>query len=94
MKNKLMILAAIFAFSFTSVSFSGLLDKKVELSTLPPIVQEAINRYAEDGKIESIEEERSKGDLAIYEVEVKKPDGSELEFKIDGNGKLIELERE
>lgn len=94
MKNKIMILLSIFAFSFAPLSYSGFLDKTVELSTLPPIVQEAINRYAEDGKIESIEEEKSKGELTIYEVEVKKPDGQELEFKIDENGKLIELERE
>ncbi len=93
MKNKLIMLFAI-ATLMASTSFAGLLDKKVDLSTLPSVVQETIKQHAQGGKIESIEEEGKKDGLKVYEVEVKKADGKEIEFKVDENGKLIEFEKD
>lgn len=78
---------------FAPVGSAGLLDKKVELSTLPPKVQETIKLNAQGGTIESIEQEKEKREVTIYEVEVKKPDGTEIEFKVDEKGSLIELEK-
>lgn len=90
------ILAATLAVLLTSTMlFAGLLDKDVSLSSLPPKVQEAIKQHAEGGTIKSIEEESSKKDgLKVYEVEVKNSAGKEIEFKVDENGKLLELERD
>ncbi|MCE7913445.1 MAG: PepSY domain-containing protein [Nitrosomonas sp. PRO4] len=89
----LVIVSFTAALFFASVSFAGLLDKKVELSTLPPKVQETIKLNAQGGTIKSIEQEKEKREVTIYEVEVKKPDGTEIEFKVDENGSLIELEK-
>ncbi len=79
---------------FSPLSLAGLLDKKVELSTLPPKVQETIKLNAQGGTIESIEQEKVKREVTVYEVEVKKSDGTEIEFKVDENGSLIELEKD
>ena len=79
---------------FSPPSLAGLLDKKVELSTLPPKVQETIKLNAQGGTIESIEQEKVKREVTVYEVEVKKSDGTEIEFKVDEHGSLIELEKD
>lgn len=94
--RKLNILSTFIAVSFvTTTSFAGLLDKDVDYATLPPEVQQAITQYAQGGTIESIEERLTKeDDLKVYKVEVKKADGTEIEFEVDAAGKLIELEKD
>ena len=82
------------ALLFTTTIFAGLLDKKVEFSSLPVKVQETIKQQAEGGKIESIEQEKMKKEVIVYEVEVKRPDGKEYEFKVDENGVILELEKD
>jgi len=57
MKIQSMVVGSILIVSVSSLSWAGLFDKDVELSSLPPKIQEAINRHAEGGKIESIEQE-------------------------------------
>lgn len=91
---KIRLVAAVMMLSFASLSFAGLLDKKVELSTLPAKAQNAINHHAQGGKIESIEEEKSDGKPTVYEVEVKKSDGKEFEFKVDEHGTLISKDKD
>lgn len=34
-----------------------------------------------------------KKEVIVYEVEVKRPDGKEYEFKVDENGVILELEK-
>lgn len=94
MKIRSMILVSVLVLSFSAVSWAGMFDKDVELSSLPPKVQEAIKQHAEGGKIESIEEEKSSGKPTVYEVEVKKSDGKELEFKVDENGALVSKDKD
>ena len=73
---------------------ADLLDKRVELSSLPRPVQEAIKQHSQGGNIKSIEEESSKKDgLKVYEVEVKNSAGKEIEFKVDETGKLLNLKK-
>lgn len=82
-------------FFFTTTVFAGLLDKDVELSTLPPVVQEAILQNTQGGDIKNVEERLTteKG-LKVYKVEVKKADGTEIEYEIDESGRLIDLEKD
>lgn len=35
-----------------------------------------------------------KKEVIVYEVEVKRPDGKEYEFKVDENGVILELEKD
>lgn len=94
MKKNLLTFACFITFSFSSTVFAGLLDKKVEFSSLPAKVQETIKQQAEGGKIESIEQEKMKKEVIVYEVEVKRPDGKEYEFKVDENGTILKLEKD
>lgn len=94
MKIRSMILGSVLVLSVNSLSWAGMFDKDVELSSLPPKVQDAINQHAQGGKIDSIEQEKSDGKLTVYEVEVKKPDGKEFEFKVDENGTLISMDKD
>lgn len=88
------VIAAAMMLSFASLSFAGLFDKKIELSTLPAKAQDAINHHAQGGKIESIEEDKSDGKPTVYEVEVKQSDGKEFEFKVDEHGTLISKDKD
>lgn len=94
MKKNLLTFACFITLSFSSTIFAGLLDKKVDFSSLPAKVQETIKQQAEGGKIESIEQEKMKKEVIVYEVEVKRPDGKEYEFKVDENGTILKLEKD
>ena len=94
MKIRSLLAGSILLLSVSSLSWAGIFDKDVELSSLPPKVQEAINQHAQGGKIDSIEREKSDGKLNVYEVEVKQADGKEFEFKVDENGTLISMDKD
>ncbi|MGV8711982.1 MAG: PepSY domain-containing protein [Nitrosomonas sp.] len=93
MKIRSLFAGSILLLSVSSLSWAGIFDKDVELTSLPPKVQEAINQHAQGGKIDSIEQEKSDGKL-VYEVEVKQADGKEFEFKVDENGTLISMDKD
>ena len=94
MKKSLPTFVCVTALLSSTTIFAGLLDKKVEFSSLPAKVQETIKQQAEGGKIESIKQEKMKKEVIVYEVEVKRPDGKEYEFKVDENGVIFELEKD
>ncbi|MCE7915315.1 MAG: hypothetical protein DYH15_11720 [Nitrosomonas sp. PRO4] len=89
MKIKSMIAGSILILSMSSFSLAGTYDKDVELSSIPQKVLKTINQHAQGGRIERIERETSDGKFTVYEVEVKKADGKEFEFKVDENGTVI-----
>jgi len=81
--KKLTILSVLLVTSFfTTTVFAGLLDKDVKFSTLPPVVQDAINQNAQGGNIKSVEERltKEKG-LKVYKVEVKKAEVLKLNMR-------------
>lgn len=93
MKIRSIIVGSILLLSVSSVSWAGTFDRDVELSSIPSKVLRAINQHAQDGRIESIERGKSDGNITVYEVEVKKANGKEFEFKVDENGTLISLDK-
>ncbi len=97
MNLKTLSFASIFvfllAFVFVFPSLAGD-DEEIEWSQVPPKVQETITEHMQGGEIEKIEREikKKKITVIVYEAKVKKPDGKEIEIKVDENGTLIELE--
>lgn len=80
---------------FATSSFAGLFgDEKVEWSQVPVEVQQTIKEHLQGGEIEEIEIETEKKNITIYEATVKKPDGTEIEIKVNENGTLIEFEND
>lgn len=77
---------------FAAPGYAGLFsDEEIEWSQVPANVQQTIQEHAQGGEIEKIET-KSENDLKIYEATVKKPDGTEIGIKVNGNGTLIELD--
>lgn len=94
--KKLTISSTLIITSFVAVTaFAGLLDKDVDYSTLSPTVQDAITQRAQGGTIDSIQERPIKEDgIKVYKIEATKTDGTKIEFKVDTNGDLIQLEKD
>ncbi len=65
--------------------------KKLKWSQVPAKVQQTIQEHSQDGEIEEIEVE-TENEIKIYEATVKKPDGTEIEIKVNEDGTLVELE--
>lgn len=92
MNIKAFLLVSIVLFIFATPGYAGLFgDEEIEWSQVPANVQQTIQEHAQGGEIEKIETE-TENDLKIYEATVKKPDGTEIEIKVNENGTLIELE--
>ena len=95
MSIKIRIFASLITLLFATSSFAGLFgDEKVEWSQVPAEVQQTIKEHLQGGEIEEIEIETEKKSITIYEATVKKPDGTEIEIKVDENGTLIEFEND
>ena len=96
MKTKILLMTALPIVLVFSVSgCESEKEEKVQWSSLPAVVQETITENAGDGKIEEIEKEAKKKNgepVIVYEVEVKKLDGKEIEIKVGEDGKLIKIE--
>jgi hypothetical protein len=69
-------------------------EEKIKLGDCPEAVQKTINDNANGGKIVEIEKETKKDGTVVYEAEVKKADGTEIEIVVAADGKLIEIEVE
>ena len=70
-------------------------EEKIQWSSLPPVVQRTITENVGNGKIEEIEKEtktKNGKPVTVYEVEIKKSDGKEIEIKVGEDGKLIKIE--
>jgi len=96
MKTKTLIRVALpVALAFVASGCESEKEEKVQWSSLPTVVQETITENAGNGKIEEIEKEtkiRNGKPVTVYEVEVKKSDGKEVEIKVGEDGKLIKIE--
>lgn len=92
MNIKTLVSVSLMLLIFATPSYARLFgDEKVEWSQVPAKVQQTIKEHSQGGEIEEIEIETEK-DMKIYEATVKKPDGTEIEIKVNENGTLIELE--
>jgi tryptophanyl-tRNA synthetase len=96
MKTKIFLLVALpVALAFVVSGCESEKEDKIQLSSLPPVVQKTITENAGDGKIEEIEKETKTKNgklVTVYEVEIKKSDGKEVEIKVGEGGKLIKIE--
>ena len=72
-------------------------DEKVQWSDVQAAVQKTITENAGGGKIEEIEKETETiggKRTTLYEADVKKTDGSEIEIKVGEDGKLIGIDKD
>jgi hypothetical protein len=68
-------------------------NKKVQWSDVPTVVQKTITENAGGGEIQEIGKENKLigGTITpIYEAGVRKTDGSKIDIKVDEDGNLIE----
>jgi hypothetical protein len=82
------------AMAFAAPAFA---EKKVQWSDVPAAVQKTITENAGGGKIEEIEKETETiggKKTPIYEVDVRKLDGSKIEIKVGEDGKLIAIDKD
>ena len=77
-------------------------EERIPWADVPPAVQKTITDHAGGGKIEEIEKETktqhvrilhfdSDKIVTVYEAEVEKPDGKEIEIRVDEDGKLLKI---
>ncbi len=92
------------AMVFATSAFAGD-QERIQWTDLPPAVQKTITDHAGGGKIEEIEKETkiqharalhfdNDKIVTVYEAEVEKPDGKEIEIKVGEDGKLIKIKSE
>lgn len=81
------------AIGLTGCNAFGEKDTVVTFASLPAAAQKTINDNRAGGKIGKVTSETKKGSL-IYEAEVVLADGSELELKVAGEGKLLKSKKE
>ena len=91
------------AMVFATSAFAGK-EERIQWTDVPPAVQKTIIDNAGGGKIEEIEKETEtqkvrilhfdgSKTVTVYEAEVEKPDGKEIEIKVSEDGKLIKIQR-
>ena len=77
-------------------------EERIQWTDVPPAVQKTITDHAGGGKIEEIEKETkiqhsralhfdNDKIVTVYEAEVEKPDGKEIEIRVSDDGKLIKI---
>jgi hypothetical protein len=95
-KTKTLLLVTLpVALAFAVSGCENKKEETIQWSSLPTVVQETITENIGDGKIEEIEKElktKNGKPVTVYEVEVKKSDGKEVEIKVEADGKLIKVE--
>ena len=96
MKIKTLLIVSLpLVLAFVSSGCEREKEEKIKWSSLPAVVQETITENSGDGRIEEIEKETKTKNgkmVTVYEVEIKKPDGKEIEIKVGENGRLIKIE--
>lgn len=101
MKQKLFMSVVLpAAMVFATSAFAE--KEEIKWTDVPPAVQKTIIDHAGGGKIEEIEKETktqnvrilhfdSNKIVTVYEAEVEKPNGKEIEIRVGEDGKLIEI---
>ena len=101
MKKKLFMSVVLpAAMVFATSAFAE--EERIQWKDVPPAVQKTITDHAGGGKIEEIEKEtktrkvrilhfNSNKIVTVYEAEIEKPDGKEIEIKVGEDGKLIKI---
>ncbi len=84
------LVAAVLALAAPGVA--GAREEKISFEDCPAAVQKAINDNADGGKIVEVEKETKKDGTIVYEAEVKKSDGTEVEIEVTEDGRLIGIE--
>ncbi len=96
MKTKTLLLVTLpAALAFAVSGCESEKEEEIQWPNLPAVVQETITEHVGDGEIEEIEKEiktENGKSVTVYEVEVKKSDGKEVEIKVGEDGKLIKIE--
>jgi hypothetical protein len=89
------------AMVFATSAFAGK-EERIKWKDVPPAVQKTITENAGGGRIEEIEKETTTQNVrvlhfnadktvTVYEAEVEKPDGKEIEIDVGEDGKLIQV---
>lgn len=91
MNIKTFTILMLMSLAFSTSSYAGCNEEKVEWSQVPTKVQQTITEHAQGGEVLKVEKETDKN-AVVYEAKVKKTDGKKIEIKVDENGKLIEIE--
>lgn len=103
MKKKLFVSVVLpAAMVFATSAFAE--QERIKWTDVPPVVQKTIMDNAAGGRIEEIEKETktqkvrilhfdSGKTVTVYEAEVEKPDGKEIEIRVGEDGKLIKINR-
>jgi hypothetical protein len=101
MKKKLFMSVVLpAAMVFATSAFAE--EEKIQWKDVPPAVQKTITDNAGGGKIEKVEKETntkkvrvlhfdSNKIVTVYEAEVEKPNGKEIEIRVGEDGKLIKI---
>lgn len=87
-------LGALAAFGITNATAGDESEQKVQLADCPAAVQKTINDNANGGQVVEVEKETKKDGTVVYEAEVKKTDGTEIEIEVAEDGTLIDIEIE
>ena len=91
MNIKKLTMLMLMTLAFSTSSYAGCNEEKVEWSRVPAKVQQTITEHAQGGEVLKVEKETEKN-AVVYEAKVQKSDGKKIEIKVDENGKLIEIE--
>lgn len=102
MKQKLFMSIVLPAAMVFATSAFAEKQEIIQWTDVPPAVQKTIIDHAGGGKIEEIEKETktqnvrilhfdSNKIVTVYEAEVEKPNGKEIEIRVGEDGKLIEI---
>lgn len=102
MKTKLFMSVVLPATIVFATSAFAEKEERIPWTDVPPAVQKTITDHAGGGKIEEIQKETktqhvrilhfdSDKIVTVYEAEVEKPDGKEIEIRVDEDGKLIKI---
>ena len=104
MKTKLFMSVVLpAAMVFATSAFAE--QERIQWTDVPPAVQKTIIDNAGGGKIEEIEKETKiqkvrvlhfdgSKTVTVYEAEVEKPNGKEIEIRVGEDGKLIKIKQE
>ena len=69
-------------------------EQKIDLADCPAAVQKTIKDNANGGTIVEVEKETKKDGTFVYEAEVKRADGREMDIEVAEDGRLIKIEVE
>ncbi|SEN27306.1 hypothetical protein [Nitrosomonas marina] len=93
MKISVFVLVSVAILFFSSNGSASLFsEEKIEWPKVPARVQHTIASHLHGGKIEEIEKKSKKKTITVYEAKITKPDGDQVEIKVEEDGTLVEFE--